>query len=163
MRVTGAKQIVFLQAPKILVALLWLCITAGSYAAEPATDEVLQECRRALSSEKGAMIVHWSNEPLPQNYRQAAEFNLRNGTVGGWLAHVNPNRTSTIVIHVIDRDTQEGNFIILVKNNNVILKDVVFAFEFALSNREHNGMTGLFFCNKTGPSDEWVWDGKNWR
>jgi hypothetical protein len=43
------------------------------------------------------------------------------------------------------------------------LKNVVSAFEFALSRGAHDGVTGLLFCNKHGPSAEWLWNGSDWK
>lgn len=49
------------------------------------------------------------------------------------------------------------------KDNNGRTFDIsVAAFEFARSGSEHKGMTGLFFCDKHGPSGELVWDGADW-
>ncbi|HEX4427120.1 MAG TPA: hypothetical protein VH079_17105 [Terriglobales bacterium] len=150
-------------APLFLASFLVLSTTSGGFATELATKEVLQKCRAALLSERKAIMVRWSKELLPYDYRQAAGVALQNETVGGWITHANPNRALTIVIHAFDSETHEGHFIVLVKNKGLILKDDVSAFEFAFSRIEHDGMTGLFFCSKTGPSLEWVWGGGNWK
>ena len=149
---------------KILVPLLLIFVVSGAFAAEAPTEDVLQQCRAALAAEKGAIPVkHWSTEPLPPDYRRVAGAALGQDTVGGWLAHRNPNGTLTIVIYAFDPETRERNFSLLFRDKELALKDDVYAFEFALSSRANNGVTGLFFCNKTGPSDEWVWNGNKWR
>jgi len=146
-----------------LAPLLMASTVSIASAAEPPTDEVLQKCRELLSSQRGAILVHWSTRPLPPDYRRAAGIALRDVTIGGWIAHANPNRALTIIIHMIDPETRETAFVVLVKDERgLVLKDDVYAFEFALSSKERSGMTGLFFCNKTGPSAEWVWGGSNW-
>lgn len=153
-----------LRAVNISALLLTTSMISSGSAAEPATDEVLQKCRALLSSERGANIVdRWSKRPLPHEYRQVAGVALQNETVGGWIAHMNPNRILTVVIHAFDPETQDGHFVILVKDKRPVLKDDVSAFEFALSSKEQDGMTGLFFCSKTGPSAEWIWNGVNWK
>ena len=147
----------------LLLSLLLMnyCVSA----AEAPTDEVLQLCRAQLSSERGAKLVdHWSTKPLPSDFRRAAAFPLKYGNASGWTAYKNPNQTWTIVILLIDPETQERNFVILIKDSNgLIFKEDVFAFEFARSSSEHDGVIGLFFCGKQGPSAEWVWNGTDWK
>lgn len=156
------KTLAFLQATFLI---------SSSFAAEWPTEQALKVCRRELS-EKGAKLVdRWLTKPLPSDYRTAMLFDLRYGKVDGWTEYKNPNGTSTIVIRTASREPRERSFNILIKNNDGLVKAdsgdtfniSVSAFEFARSNSEHNGMTGLFFCGKHGPSAEWVWDRTNWK
>jgi len=141
-----------------------LSASFGASAAEAPTEEVLQMCREDLSSKRGAVLIDaWLAKPLPAEYRKAAKFEFRHDTVGGWIVHRNPNGTFTVVIRMIDPETGERHFIFLVKDTRLALKVDVSAFEFALSRDAHDGVTGLFFCNKTGSSAEWLWDGSDWK
>ena len=152
------------RAAEIFVLLVMLSTFSSAAAAERASDEVLQLCRAGLASKKDAIVVDiWSTNPLPHEYRQVAAPVLRHDTVSGWITHKNPNGTLTVVIHAFDPETEEGYFVILAKDETVLFKNDVFAFEFALSSGERKGVNGLFFCSKTGPSNEWVWDGNNWK
>lgn len=143
--------------------LLSSLLTNHCVSAEAPTKEVLQLCRSQLSSERDAVLVDWSTGPMPPEYRQAARAALGRDAPSGWLAHKNPDGTLTIVIRIIDPETRERDFVVLVKDREVTLKVSVAAFEFAFSKREQNGVTGLFFCSKTGPSAEWVWNGNDWK
>ncbi len=155
----------FSRAARIFSLLSFLLMNHCVSAAEAPTDEVLQVCRAKLSSEKGAKLVDdWSTKPLPSDFRKAAAFALKYGNASGWTAYKNPNQTWTIVILLIDPDRGERSFAILTKDNTgLAFKHDVSAFEFARSSSDHDGVTGLFFCDKTGPSAEWVWDGKDWK
>jgi hypothetical protein len=51
-----------------------------------------------------------STDALPPDYRRVAGVALEHNTVGGWLAHKNPNGTLTIVIYAFDPQTGERNF-----------------------------------------------------
>jgi hypothetical protein len=142
-----------------------LAAISNTFAAEAPTDKVLKLCRAELAAEKRATPVdRWSTMPLPREYQRAAKASLQDVTMNGWFTHENPNQTLTIVIRALDPETKEISFVILLqdKGKGPILKDSVFAFEFALSSRAQNGVTGLFFCSKTGPSEEWNWGGDNW-
>jgi len=153
-----------LRTLKIFAPLLMMFVVSSGFAAEPPTGEALQQCRAALSSEKNAIVIdRWSTKPLPHNYRQVAESDLRNETVSGWTVHQNPNRTLTVVIHRLDQETEESSFLILLKDKGLASKHTVYAFEFALSSREKDGVTGLFFCDKRGPSAEWIWNKDDWK
>lgn len=147
--------------PAFLLSLLLTnqCVSA----AEAPTKEVLQLCRSQLSSERDAVLVDWSTGPMPPEYRQAARAALGRDVQAGWLAHNNPNGTLTVVIRLVDPETKERNFAVLIRDKQLIMKYNVYAFEFAFSRREQDGVTGLFFCSKTGPSAEWVWNGNDWK
>jgi hypothetical protein len=159
------KQLVPFRLVKISALLLATFSISGSLSAEAPTDEVLKICRTKLSSERGAKTVErWSTRPLPSDYRKAAGPALKDMNVDGWIVYKNPNQISTVVIRVVDPETKERYFDILLKNNtSLTYKAGVAAFEFARSSDEHNGMIGLFFCDKHGPSAEWVWDGSDWK
>lgn len=160
-RRTHARRSLVAKSVLLLASLLMnYCVSA----AEAPTPEVLKICRSKLSSESDAILIdQWSTRPLPTDYRQAVRFELRYGVVSGWLTHKNPSGTLTVVIRTVDPETKERSFLVLTKDRGVTLKHDVYAFEFAFSKREHDGVTGLFFCSKTGPSPEWVWDGKDWK
>ena len=148
---------------RMLSALVMTCTMSSIASAERATEDVLKLCRSMLVSEKHAVVPNWSTKPLPQDLRKLAGIALRDSTVAGWTAHRNPNRSRTIVIRASDPETDETSFVVLTGDEDLTLKDTVFAFEFAFSKIDHDGVTGLFFCSKTGPSKEWVWNGADWQ
>ena len=149
---------------RYLAWFLTLFSISGAASAERASDDVIVACRAALSSEKDAIVINASaTSPLPQEYRQVAGAGLQDAAIGGWTTHRNPDGTSTIVIHAFDSETKEGHFVVMAKGNSLAFKQDVYAFEFAFSRRNKSGVTGLFFCSRTGPSNEWIWTGSDWK
>jgi hypothetical protein len=152
------------RAVTVVAMLLVLLSTVGISAAEAPTEEVIQLCRKALSAEKGAVLIdRWSTKPLPADYQRVAQAALVGTTVRGWLTHKNPNGTISVIIDVIYAETHERSFIVLFRDKKILSKRIVSAFEFALSHSSYDGVTGLYFCGKTGPSAEWVWDRGDWK
>ncbi|WJR76494.1 hypothetical protein [Bradyrhizobium sp. NP1] len=149
---------------RAVLVLFSISYVVSSASAEVATEEVHQMCREALSSERGAVQAPWSTKSLPREYQQDLAFELREREVPkGWIVHRNANGTSTVVVRFVDADTREVSFAILLKGDRLLHKISVAAFEFAFSSQDHGGVTGLFFCNKRGPSEEWIWDGNDWK
>src|SRR6202007_2984879 len=102
MRGANASQVAFGAIMKMLASLWMTCAAPFASAAEAPTEEVLQECRALLSSEKAAIPANWSTKPLPATYRRVAGLALQGQTVGGWIDHKNPNGTSTIAVYAFD-------------------------------------------------------------
>jgi hypothetical protein len=147
----------------ILVSNLTLVLTSNPSLADDSTGRVFQDCRAALSKDSRVILVdHWFTDALPDEYRQAAKTALTDETVLGWVLHKNPNGTSTVVISAFDQETREQSYVVLFKDNAVVFKNDVYAFEVAFSGKSSGGVSGLFFCGKTGPSNEWIWNGSGW-
>jgi len=154
------NQMIKMLRVKLLLA---ACIVCNASAAEPINTEVLHLCEADLVSEKSALLVAaWANSPLPHDIAQVAKAALGGDVVAGWIKHVNPNRSSTIIIRAVDVEDKELGFIVLFKDRRIVFKHDVSAFDFAFSRNDHDGVTGFFFCDKDGPSREWIWNGSDW-
>lgn len=152
-----------MQRLRILAALVMTCTVCSIASAERATEEALTLCRSMLVSEKHAVVPNWSTTPLPQDLQKTARAPLGDSTVSGWVIHRNPNRSRTVVIRASDPETEETSFAVLTGDKDLTLKNTIFAFEFAFSRIDHDGVAGLFFCSRIGPSKEWVWNGADWQ
>ncbi|MBR0959860.1 hypothetical protein [Bradyrhizobium japonicum] len=148
----------------MIVSIITFCSSrVGAF--EMPTPEDMKLCAAELQSEKGAAPVAWSRRPLPSAYRRAfGQWLSRSETVELWVVHRNSNGSSTIAARTLSHQPDERGFLVMVADGKRVAKiDGVAAYDFAFSPRETNGVTGLFFCDKNGPSFEWRWAGDDWR
>ncbi|RXT36678.1 hypothetical protein [Bradyrhizobium betae] len=148
----------------LIVSIMAFC-NAPVGAFEMPTPEVMKICAAELRSQKGAAPVAWSKKPLPSLYRRAfGRWLTRTETVELWVVHRNSNGSSTITARTLSHQPEERGFLVMVMDDKRVVKiDGVAAFDFAFSPREANGVAGVFFCDKNGPSFEWLWTGDDWR